>query len=174
MHLGKQICEYDLNTSTAGVSPSTSVDSGSDSCRQPVIAVSAGNASVVSENVSSQPTTSDGNPPVVDVSTLYGSDIASDHSCASDVNGSQGSSFIIDPVLYFIKAFRLKGDNETLRNVIMERFSSADVEKQRSYCGRFVRVYCLGLDLSFIFVGTLIGEVNSQQILMTFYRPFTV
>ena len=48
------------------------------------------------------------------------------------------------------------------------------LKKQTSYCGRLVRVDCLGLDLSFIFVGTLIGEVNSQQILMTFYRPFTV
>ena len=131
LHLGKQICEYDLSTSTAGVSPSTSVVSGSDSCRQPVSAVSAGDASVVSENVSSQPTMSDGNPPVVDVSTLYGSDIVSDHSCASDVNGSRESSFIVDPVLSFIKAFRLKGDNETLRNVIMERFSSADIEKAK-------------------------------------------
>ena len=72
LHLGKQnlICEYDLSTSTAGVSPSTSVDSGSDSCRQPVSAVCAGDVSVVSKNVSSQPTMSDGNPPVVDVSTL--------------------------------------------------------------------------------------------------------
>ena len=57
------------------------MDSGSDSCRQPV---SAGGASVVSENISSQLTTSDGNPPVSDVSTLYGSDIVSDHSCAAD------------------------------------------------------------------------------------------
>ena len=36
---------------------------------------------------------------VVDVSTLYGSDIVSDHSC--DVNGSQESSFTVDPVLSF-------------------------------------------------------------------------
>ena len=95
LHLGKQICEYDFSTSTAGVSPSTSVVSGSDSCQQPVIAVSAGDASVVSENVSSQQTMSDGNPPVVDVSTLYGPDIVPDRSCASDVNGSQESSFIV-------------------------------------------------------------------------------
>ena len=51
-----------------------------------------------------------------------------DRSCASDVNGSQESSFLVDPVLSFIKAFRLKGDNETFRNVIMERFSSADAK----------------------------------------------
>ena len=70
----------------------------------------------------------------------------SDHSC--DVNGSQKSSFIVDPVLSFIKALRLKGYNETLRNVIMEHCSSADVEKQRGYCGRLVRGYFLGLDLS--------------------------
>ena len=37
---------------------------------QPVSADSAGDASVVSENVSSQPIMSVGNPPVVDVSTL--------------------------------------------------------------------------------------------------------
>ena len=128
-HLGKQVCEYDFSISTAGVSPPTSVVSGSDSCRQPVSAVSAGDASVVSENVSRQQTVSDGNPPVVDVSTLYGSDSVSDHSCASDVKGSQESSFIVDPVLSFIKAFRLKGDNESLRNVIMEHFSSPDASK---------------------------------------------
>ena len=152
LDLGKQICEYDLSTSTGGVSPSPSVDSGSDSCRQPVSVFSAGDASVVSENVSSQQTMSDGNPPVVDVSTLYGPDIVSDCSCASDVNGNQEISFIVDPVLSFIKAFHLKGDNETLRNVLWSTLIVLMLKKQRSYCGRLVKVYCLGLDLSSIFV----------------------
>ena len=34
LHLGKQVCEYDLITSTAGVSHSSSVVSGSDYCQQ--------------------------------------------------------------------------------------------------------------------------------------------
>ena len=80
---------------------------------------------------------------------IYGSDIVSDHSCASDVNGSQGSSFIVDPVLSFIKAFRLKGDNETLRNVIMERFSSADVEKAKKLLWEVCEGLLLGAGLEF-------------------------
>ena len=80
---------------------------------------------------------------------MYSSDIASDHSCASDVNGSQGSSFIVDPVLSFIKAFRLKGDNETLRNVIMEHFSTADVEKAKKLLWEACEGRLLGTGLEF-------------------------
>ena len=37
-------------------------------------------------------------------------------------------SFVVDPVLSFIKAFRLKGDSDSLGRVVRDRFSSATVE----------------------------------------------
>ena len=39
---------------------------------------------------------------------------------------------MINPVLSFIKAFRLKGDNETLKGIAAERFSSAAVESAKA------------------------------------------
>ena len=39
---------------------------------------------------------------------------------------------LINPVLSFIKAFRLKGDNETLKGIVVERFSSAAVESAKA------------------------------------------
>ena len=50
------------------------------------------------------------------------------------------------------------------------------LKKQRSYCGRLVRVYCLGLDFSLIFVGTLKGDkeiqlsANLDDLLQAFHR----
>ena len=39
---------------------------------------------------------------------------------------------LINPVLSFIKAFRLKGDKETLKGIVVERFSSAAVESAKT------------------------------------------
>ena len=39
---------------------------------------------------------------------------------------------VVDPVLSFIKAFRLKGDNETLKGIVIEYFSNAAVESAKA------------------------------------------
>ena len=48
---------------------------------------------------------------------------------------------LLDAVLSFIKAYRLKGDNDSLRLVVTERFSPKEVETRRlwDHCGSVLK-----------------------------------
>ena len=44
---------------------------------------------------------------------------------SSMTNNVNGSSFIVDPVLSFVKALRLKGGADSIRKIVIDCFSSA-------------------------------------------------
>ena len=56
---------------------------------------------------------------------------ASTSSTARMVNVSTDCTSVVDPVLAFIKAFRLRGDTDSLRRVLKDRFSGAHVESAK-------------------------------------------
>ena len=47
------------------------------------------------------------------------------------VNVGTNCTSVVDPVLAFIKAYRLKGDTDSLRRVVKDHFSSAHVENAK-------------------------------------------
>ena len=56
---------------------------------------------------------------------------ASTSSTARMVNVSTDCTSVVDPVLAFIKAFQLRGDTDSLRRVLKDRFSGAHVESAK-------------------------------------------
>ena len=68
----------------------------------------------------------------VGTSSTAQADKPTDSLCLSDVSVVHNSPFLVDPVLSFIKAFHLKGDNETLKGIVIERFSNAAVESAKA------------------------------------------
>lgn len=55
--------------------------------------------------------------------------------CISDVAVVHNCPLLVDPVSSFIKAFRLKGDNEKLKGIVIERFSNSAVETREVVAG---------------------------------------
>ena len=60
-----------------------------------------------------------------DISNNVGLPASVSTAQSSMTNNVNGSSFIVDPVLSFVKAVRLKGDADTIRKIVIDRFSSA-------------------------------------------------
>ena len=122
MHLGKRLCEYDLSISSTNILLPSSVLSCNEASQQHITADLTSVGAAVVTSVSA-----------VGTSSTAQADKPTDSSlCLSDVSVVHNSPFLVDPVLSFIKAFRLKGDNETLKGIVIERFSNAAVESAKA------------------------------------------
>ena len=115
LHLGKRLVEYNLSIPPTCLLLATS-------CNEATIQNNT--ADITSAVVTS--------PDAVDATSTSKTDKLPDSPCLSDVNVVRNPPFLVDPVLSFIKAFRLKGDNETLKNIVIERFSNAAVDSAKA------------------------------------------
>ena len=84
-------------------------------------------------------------------------------SCNATSAGSNASNppLLVDAVLSFIKAFRLKGDHGSIKRIVGERFSSVNLwTRQRNYCGITVKLHLSPTDYVITIDVTQIGAVN--------------
>ena len=58
-------------------------------------------------------------------------------------------SLLVDVVLSFVKAYRLKSDKESLRSVVTERFSAKEVEAAKGSLWEYCKVDLEAMDLVF-------------------------
>ena len=114
-HLGKPLSSYLITRSLAsqGSSHSNSAETHVSglSCSAPV-----------GGHVFSQPCTAGGSR-----SSVRLVDACTD----CDLSSNLSSSLLVDTALSFVKAFRLKGDADSLRMVVRERFSPKEIEKAK-------------------------------------------
>ena len=78
--------------------------------------------------------------------------------------------FLIDPVLAFVKAFRLRGDVDSLKRSVGERFSSELVEGAKRSLWDSCCSFLEGASFPFMYAGILEDEVNSQPIWMIYWK----
>ena len=114
-HLGKPLSEYTLSCSLNLQSSQTSQCSQGDTltCSQGVNTLSQDNSACSGTTMQN------------DISNNVELPASVSTAQSSITNNVNGSSFIVDPVLSFVKALRLKGDADSIRKIVIDRFSSA-------------------------------------------------
>ena len=116
LHMGKQLADYDLSCSDCGSDPIVDAslsDSNTPSCN---VQLSSDNNSACSSQVVPGQT-----------------ETGSVHLLPPCNTGSNTAPpLLVDTALSFIKAFRLKGDIDSLRMAVTERFSSKEVENAKA------------------------------------------
>ena len=116
LHMGKQLADYDLSCSDCGSDPIVDAslsDSNTPSCN---VQLSSDNNSACSSQVVPGQT-----------------EIGSVHLLPPCNTGSNTAPpLLVDTALSFIKAFRFKGDVDSLRMAVTERFSPKEVEAAKS------------------------------------------
>ena len=116
LHMGKQLADYDLSCSDCGSDPIVDAslsDSNTPSCN---VQLSSDNNSACSSQV------------------VHGqTETGSVHLLPPCNTGSNTAPpLLVDTALSFVKAFRLKGDVDSLRMAVTERFSPKEVEAAKS------------------------------------------
>ena len=136
LHLGRPLCEYNLSCPEP------------PSCPQPQNLPSLDNnepagASVVVEDTN----TSSACSPVPPLSTTDNT-LTSQHSPMNNMSSAH-QPFLVNPVLSFIKAFRLKSDMDTLKRVAADRFSCTAVDSAKKDLWNFCSEELLTANLPF-------------------------
>ena len=131
MHLGKPLCDYDLGLSPDNISSLPSVSDTSTATAVPLFTAS----DIPSAGV---------------VGTLFAtSNRSSVSACNSVVTDVHDCPLLANAVLSFIKAFRLKGDNESLKGIVIERFSDVAVDTAKKLLWDVCKDQLVSAGLSF-------------------------
>ena len=130
LHNGKPLADYDLTyveQSVTNVTSPQNRDTDTPPCSLSVPSVDQGHisASRCSDSVTEP-------PPSLSV-TSVGDRPPQEHNSIAASCSSGENTFLVDAVLSFIKAFRLKGDNDSLKLAVSERFSPKEVESGKKH-----------------------------------------
>ena len=133
-HMGKPLVDYDLTcVEQSGVGDTLPRNNDVDTppCSVQLPSVHQGLPSVSPRSHSGPP--SQQGPATVESSQEPGLATAASASTVPSCSGCSGENagLLLDAVLSFIKAYRLKGDNDSLRLVVTERFSPKEVETSK-------------------------------------------
>ena len=144
LHNGKPLADYDLthveqSVTNATLPPTRDMDTLHCSVSTPSVCqghTSASHCTVsVTEPPSSLPVTTIGDGPPQEhihsgasCSSGEGDGPPQEHNHSGASCSSGENSLLVDAVLSFIKAYRLKGDNDSLKLAVSERFSPKEVE----------------------------------------------
>ena len=141
-HLGKPLSYYNLSSSHVIDGSDQHVTLQDVACD--LRSVSDSVSAVNNNSVRSLQLSASNNSGVADVS------VSSPSSVPSSLNsGFNSSSHIVNPVLAFLKAFRLRGDKDSLKSRIRERFSGSSVSNAKKLLWDFCSQSFVSLGLQY-------------------------